>query len=461
MIRLRHIALPFLLLITITSGALRALEITFPVDVSRTDRGDGRSVKEIFDRFEGTYSGDFYRYGTYGDRSRAFRPDQTFFLNNIGINMAKTMENGLDYDLKMTTRFIDDRAISYRDDPHITSFYSTIGRKDVWRVRAGDLFPNLSRYTFSRFAKGFQGNYDRDIGAIKLRTAGVVARTERAREGSTLRRVARGAAATFESPTRIRNRPRWMIGYRLGSSYDALSSVDNPQVFTGIRDHKIDVHSVEYGAQLPGGWSYRGENAWSRGDTTFFHRSPRHGYAWNSDLFWTRQNRTPYAGIRRLLPIAFQLNWEITDPYFVAPLGIAGSDQYRWNTRTAHRWNENLDWNVGFLRLQDNVRNQREDRRTTITHATTLSLNSRPFMLIGGSPWTNNLPPSIRAIRTKFDLRFSDRSRSDFGINQKVEDYQYSVMYSNWGINFTGDYQFQITDDDVTPTAANRPTASG
>lgn len=49
-----------------------------------------------------------------------------FGLNNIGINMAKTMENGLDYELKVTTRFIDDRAISYRDDPHITSFYSTI-----------------------------------------------------------------------------------------------------------------------------------------------------------------------------------------------------------------------------------------------------------------------------------------------------------------------------------------------
>ena len=46
-------------------------------------------------------------------------------------------------------------------------------------------------------------------------------------------------------------------------------------------------------------------------------------------------------------------------------------------------------------------------------------------------------------------------------VNAKIEDYIYSLTYNNWGTTFVGDYSFQITDDDATPTNDRRVQAWG
>lgn len=440
-----------------------ALQVTFPIDAASGDTRPRvttlkpQSLRDYFDRFDMSYLGDVYRYGTYGDRSRAFRPDKLYQNHNFSWFAASHTKDGLDYEIKLSLRSVTDPAVSYRDDLHVTSFYSQIGRKDSWRARAGDIFPNLSRYTFNRFARGIQTEYQHDIGPVRLRSTGILSRVESAREQATLARDAIGAGLSLESPKLDRGKPRWFFGYRYASTSDELGSVDNAK---SLADLQVITHGVLYSAQLPRGWSYLGENAWSKGTTDRRTLVDRGGYAWLADVSWLRQSTTPRAGLARLAPFAFQFNWELVDPYFLAPVGIASANQLRWSARTAHRFNDNMDWSMSFLRLQDNVRNQATI--TNISRTSDVFVNMRPFYLFGSSPtWTDHLPESVKDVRTRLEFRYNDRDATNGSVNAKTEDYLYTVLYKILDINFTGDYQFQITDDDASPTSERRLQAYG
>jgi len=450
-----------ILLCSISAWA-NALQITFPVEVGSPDSSPktivlkARSLKDLFNRFEIRYGGDFYRYGIYGDRSRAFRPDKTYNTNQLGTLISSRTRKGLDYEIKMTLRTVTDPTLSYRDDLHFTDFYATVSRDKVWNLRAGDLYPNFSRYTLNRFVKGVRAQYFRPFENMRLDLRSVIGRTQRAREMATLRRVAIGTSATLESLELYKNRRKWFAGYRFASASDQVGSVDNA---LSLADLQIDVHSVEYGYQLPFNWtegdiSLGGENAWSRGSTDRKTVRDRGGYSWRNDLAWVRRSNKPYAGIARMAPFAVLFNWELNDPYFQAPLGIASQDQMRINLKTAHRFNSDIDWTFGYLRLENNVRNQ--IATTNTTQISNAAINMRPFMLFGDKGWTERLPDSVKKIRTKLEFRYSDRDASNGGVNQKIEDYLYSVQYANWGINFSGDYQFQITDDDISANSDRR-----
>jgi len=115
---------------------------------------------------------------------------------------------------------------------------------------------------------------------------------------------------------------------------------------------------------------------------------------------------------------------------------------------------------MSFLRLEDNVRNQKAV--TTPSRTTNLTSNLRPFKLFGDTgSWTQKLPQSVRDIRARIEFRYNDRDATDGTVNSKTEDYIYQLLYTNWGVNWTGDYQFQITDDDRTPTSDRRLQAFG
>lgn len=462
--RLLTLVFPAISMVIVSGGSAGGLQISFPATMEDGEVRQQevvlrrRSLRERFDRFDLVYSGDFYRFGTYGDRSRAFRPDHFYNVNNLSLFGQVKLQNGLDYELQLTNRYATDPAVTFRDDVHVTSFYSSLGRKDVWLTRVGDLYPNLSRYTLNRFAKGGQAWFNRPVGDdLVVRLTGVLGRVERSREMTSLRRVAIGSAATIESARQVRYRPAWTVGYRYAGASDQLGSVDNA---LNLADLQIDGHSVVYSAQLPWGLGFQGENAWSQGTTDRRVNRSRDGYAWSADLSWLKQSRDPYSGLARLAPFAAQAFWELTDPYFQAPLGIASADQRRWGGRTAHRFNPNVDWTLSFLRLEDNVRDQ--GLNTNITRTSNAVVNFRPFLLFGEEKnWTHLLPESVRAVRMKMDFRFNDRDASNGLTNQKIEDYIYQVLYANWGWNFTGDYQFQITDDDAVPVSDRRLQAYG
>lgn len=441
-----------------------AIQISFPTQLENGDTEQlavvvrGRSLRERFDRFDLVYTGDYYRFGTFGDRSRAFRPDQTYTNNNLSLFAQKKLENGLNYEIQMTDRFTTDPALTIRDDVHITSFYTSLGRPNVWLLRAGDIYPNLSRYSFIRSAQGGLAQYNRDLGDnLVVRLSGVLGSVERAREAATLRRAAVGSAATLESRRVVRGRPSWTIGHRFAAASDQLGSVDNAR---SLPDLQVDVHTVAYTAQLPHGFNLNGENGWSKGTSDRRTLRYRNGYAWSTNINWIKPSPTPYVGIRRLAPFAAQAYWELVDPYFQSPLGNVAANQLRWGGLTNHRFNENIDWTLSFLRFEDNVRNQ--GLVTTASRTSNAVVNMRPFRLFGASPaWTDYLPGSVRDIRTKLDFRYNLRDASNNSVNQKIEDYIYQVLYMNWGWNFTGDYQFQIIDDDVVPSAEHRLQAYG
>jgi hypothetical protein len=451
-------------LAVICGGPASALDISFPLDVGgdtsrvRTITVRARTLKELFRRYEVTYSGEVYRKGIYGSRASAFSPDKTYQTNNLGLFISSKLRNGLDYEVKLTTRMVTDPSVSFRDDLHFTAFYATLGRAKVWNVRAGDLYPNFSRYTLNRFVKGASAFYNRDFDErFKVRLSGVLARAQRSREHLTLRRIAVGTLANVESLRLDRGKPKWQFGYRWAGASDELGSVDHSRT---LADLQIDVHSLTYGAQLPWGWMISGENAWSTGSADRRTARDRDGNAWLTDLAWVRPSTDPpYKGMMRLAPFAFQFNWERVDPYFQSPLGIAAPNQLRWNARTAHRFNPNADWSMSFLRIEDNVRNQAVV--TNITRTSNVAVNLRPFHLFGDQGWSTRLFPSIRDIRTKLEFRYSDRDATNGTVNNRIEDYLYSVQYTNLGINFVGDYQFQITDDEARPANDRRLQAYG
>ncbi|MBL4888667.1 MAG: hypothetical protein JKX97_01440, partial [Candidatus Lindowbacteria bacterium] len=439
------------------TGPVTALQISFPVDVgdgqqtARSISLKARSLKEYFDRFQMSYSGEAYRFGTYGDRSRAFRPDNTDFQNLFGLRAAKKLENGINLETNIGMRHTTDPIISNRRDLQFTSFYASAGRKDKWLLRVGDLYPNLSRYSFSRFAEGALGKYTQNYDKFNIKYDVVAARTQRARENNTVERYASAVAATFESPNKVRNKPSWNIGYRMSQADDQLNSVDN---HGSIADLHIGVQSVVYGANSKSGWTMTGENAWSNGYADR-KRDPlvRQGYAWLTNIGWRKSYRAkPFEGIARIRPVAFQFNWELVDPYFQTALGVAASDQKRWSARSGHKWNENLDWTLSHLRLEDNVRNQK--LTTTVSRTTTVGVNTNFFKLFdpNNSTWLKLLPESIRNMKMRGEFRYNDRDASDNTVNAKIEDYVYSITYKNWGMSFKNDFSFQITDDDATPT---------
>lgn len=443
-------------------GPAHSLDISFPVEsgsgaaVRQRAESGVRTLKGYFDNFQVTYSGDVYRSSVDGDRSRVFRPDDTYWQNLTGITMAKNLENGTDYDIRMTLRHTTDPVITNRDDIHFTSFIATYRRPDVWEMRAGDLYPNLSRYTFNRFAEGWQGRHFTNIGdGLRLRTEGVIGRTQRARENATLLRAALGGGLTLESKRIVNNRPIWDLGVRHGYAADKLGSVDNHGT---LADLHLGVTSVVYNASLPSGWRVEGENAWSVGSSNR-KTSPadQNGYAWLTNINWSPPRTSePYEGMERLRPFAFQFNWELVDPYFLTGLGVAAADQKRWSARTAHRWNRYFDWTLSHLRLEDNVRDQKAV--TNISRTSTISLNSTPFRLFNPefTTWIEKVPESVKNIQARTEFRYNRRDASDASVNAKIEDYNYSLTYQNWNATFRGDYHFQITDDDARPNNERR-----
>lgn len=452
-----------LALATLIAGDALALQISFPIEA-----GDGkqiaqsvglkaRSLKEYFDRLQISYGLDAYRIGTQGDRTRAFRPDKTYYQNLLGGRAVKTLKNGVELESNLSLRHVTDPIITIRDDVHITSFYGSATKKDRWSIRAGDLYPNLSRYTFSRFSEGLMGSYMNDVGPVRWNLTGVFSQTERAREANTLRRGASAGAATFSSLTMVRNKPKWEIGYRQSHASDKVKSVDNHGAAVDLH---VGSQAVIYSTNLPSGWSIDGENSWSSGTPNRKSLTDSHvrdGFAWLTNISWLKDfSSKPYEGIQRLRPFAFQANWELVDPYYLSPLGVAAADQQRWTVRTAHRWNENLDWGISHLRLQDNVRNQKNVTSTSRT--TSVSVNTSFFKLFDeeSSTWIKLLPESFLDMKMRGEFRFNDRDASDATVNSKIEDYVYSVTYNNWGTTFTNDYSFQISDDDATPANDRR-----
>lgn len=444
------------------SAPLRALQITFPLEapngevIQKPVTLKSRTLKEYFDKFQVTYKSDVYRYGTYGDRSRAFRPDKTYYQELLGITAGKKLRNDIHYEVKGTLRYVTDPIVTLRDDVHFTSLVGLVEKEDFWRMRFGDLYPRLSRYSFNRFAEGWQGSLQRDLGSFaKVRLLGVTARTEREREAASLLRTALAGGADLASQTLVRGRPRWFVGYRYSHAADKLNSVDNHGSLVNAHS---SVSSAVYAFRLNGGWTITGENAWSGGErdrkTAWVHKR---GKAWLTDVTWLKPRESkPYRGLHRLLPFALQASWERVSPDFLTLLGVAATDQQKYSIRTAHRWNSFLEWSLSYLRLEDNVEEQKSV--TNISRTTTAGLKMRPFRLLNDkySTWISRLPDSVKDIRLKADFRYNFRDATDATVNQKVEDYIYSLFYRNWGANFRLDYQFQITDDDVNANNERR-----
>lgn len=422
-------------------------------------------LKAIIDKIDASYGIDWYRTQTTGNTARAFRPSNTFQLHNVTAGF-KDRFGAVDADIQTALRWTNDNTITRTRDYKIMSFSAQFDRRDAWFLRFGDIFPNFSPYTFSRSAQsGAHGFYNIPIwgGQFRITGAAGIANREQEYTGGTeagqYRRWASGGSLGWDGdgPGPL---GKLQVSLQASSAHDDGSSITSRRTSGGtpIPLMDIDVYSFRYAVQLPAGFSWRGEDAYSDGnrDRT---RSPslqRYGTAHNTVLDWSRPSSWGAArSLGRLLPIRFRADYEWVDPDFLTELGSAAVDQLRWGANSDFRWNENLDWTVSHLRNEDNVR----ERLTTstapiinINRISSLRMNVRPFALLG----LQSLPEHIRALRYTAEFRYNDRDATNNSANQKIEDYIQSLDYRVAGMNWGADYKWQLRDDDITALSDRR-----
>lgn len=436
-------------------------------------------LHRIYDKLDVLYGVDIYRVTTRGNTSRAFRPAQTFQLHNLSLGY-RDRYGDIDVDVQSALRWTDDITITHSRDAKIQSFHAGLERRDVWSLRVGDIFPNLSNYTFNRSAQnGTNGWYRWPALGGNLRLTGAVGITNREQEftGGTepgqYRRYASGGALDWEG-----DGPgpfgKMVAGFRVSDAHDELSSITSRNGRGGTPIPRLDIvdYSFKYDVALPAGISWRGEDALSDGnrDRTKSPSLHRIGTAHNSALDWRRPSDwgEPRSALR-LLPIGLRGDFEWVDPDFLTELGSAAVDQMRWDVNSDFRWSDALDWTASYLRNEDNVRNRIKTGTvpvTNISQNTTFRMNSRPFglfletgaptpaepTLMPGDPlsrWFPWNPNHLRDFRYTYEFRYNDRGATNNTVNTKIEDYDNAVNYRNWGIDWRGGYKYQLTDDDV------------
>lgn len=452
-------------------------------DVDSNDASRSRALRSYFSdstlerltqalhALDVTYGVDWYRTRVSGNTTRAFRPQQTFQLHNATTGY-KDRFGSVDADIQAALRWTDDITITRSRDYKLMSFSAQFDRANTWRLRFGDVFPNLSPYTYSRSARtGAHGWYAREVlgGTLKLTAVTGVTNREQEYTGRTeagqYRRLASGGAIDWEGPGFGPLR-RLKTGLRASSAHDDGSSISSRRTSGGafIPRLDIDVYSFQYEAELPAGLTWRGENAYSDGnrDLTRGEVLQRTGTAHNTALDWSRPAAwgRPSA-FARLLPIRMRADYEWVDPDFLTELGSASVDQMRWGTGADFRWNDNFDWAITHMRNQDNVR----DRVTTsvvpitnVNRVSSLRMNSRPFAILasGLGGVFGRIPEHVRNIRYTSEFRYNNRDATNNSANQKIEDYSHSLDYQVLGVSLGADYKYQLTDDDIRALSDRR-----
>ncbi len=427
-------------------------------------------LKAVLEKIDAMYGIDWYRTRTSGNLARAFRPSSTFQLHNATIGY-KDRYGEVDADIQTALRWTNDNSITRTRDYKMMSFAAQFDRKDAWRLRFGDIFPNFSPYTFSRSARtGVHGYYNLPLWSGQFRVTGAAGVTNREQEftggseAGQYRRWASGGSLAWEGADGPGPLGKLQVSLQAASSHDDGSSIRSRRSSGGtlIPRLDVDVYSFRYEAGLPAGFTWRGENAYSDGNRD--RTRPvlqRYGTAHNTALDWFRPSAwgAP-AGLRRLLPVRFRADYEWVDPDFLTDLGSASVDQLRWGTSSDFRWNENLDWTVSHLRNEDNV----TERATTsvepiinINRTSSIRMNMRPLALLGLS----SLPENLRQLRYTTEFRYNNRDASNNSANQKIEDYSHSLDHRIAGINLGADYKWQLRDDDINALTDRRMSEWG
>lgn len=423
-------------------------------------------ITRILDKVDFMYGIDWYRTNTEGNKTRSFKPSNVFQLHSVSAGYREKFGD-VAFDFQSSLRWTNDFTITRSRDYKIQSIYGNFERAEKWALRVGDIFPNFSPYTFTRSARyGAHGWYKYPMLGGNLKLAGALGVTNRDQEftGGTeagqYRRWASGTSLDWEGDDGPGPIEKLTAGFRFSNARDDGSSITSRTGSGGtpIAKMDIDVASFRYEAGLPWGISWRGENAYSNGTRDMAAANPLHRYgtAHNTALDWRRPSAWGTPGtIARVLPASIRADYEWVDPDFLTELGSAAVDQMRWGVNTDHRWSDALDWTTSFIHNENNVKRRIQAGNVVINTSRTASfrMNMRPFELSSG---LFTVPDHLRTIRYGFEFRRGEQSASNATSNSKNEDYNHSIDYKNWGINWNGDYKVQLRDDDIAATNDRR-----
>ncbi|RMH58756.1 MAG: hypothetical protein D6679_03850 [Candidatus Hydrogenedentota bacterium] len=472
----------FLILFIGGSSARSANSYSFPAKPSFSRGGGGNGdqssihsdttfhdrfaagFRRVYDRLYLNYAVDVYRTGTYGNQSRSFTPPKTFQQHYINVGYTDRF-NDISIDARSTLRWTDDVTLTRSRDFKIQSIYAQAEKRNRWGLRFGDVFPNLSPYVYNRSAQyGSHLWYRRPGFGGELKLIGTAGITRREQEfiGGTepgqYRRYAYGAGIEWEGkgPGPFKKVKAGLVG---SLAMDDRSSLNIHSNTSGpIPELRIGVSSFKYEAALPFGLTWRGEDAYSEGDRdrTQGGALSRTGWAHRSALDW----RLPFVLEKkrriatRLLPVALRADYEWVDPDFLTELGSAAVDQQRWGGGADFRWSNALTWNLSYFFNNDNVLHRITSGAALVNsnQVTTARMSAKPFALTGST----TLPLNLQNLQYGFEFRHNKQAASNGISNRKIEDYNHSLSYRNWGFAFGGDYKYQLTDDDVSATNDRR-----
>lgn len=417
-------------------------------------------VRRIYDNLDLTYGIDWYRTGNYGDKSRSFKPDETFQMHNTTIGYDDKFGD-VAMDIRSSLRWTDDITISRSKDFKIQSLYGNFEKQNKWALRFGDIFPNLSQYTYSRSARyGTHGWYKWSGLGGELKLAGALGVTNREQEfiGATqspqYRRWASGGSLDWEGEGW-----KWLgkttAGFRVSVARDDGATITSRRGPSNakIPDLHIANYSFKYEAALPAGFGVQGENAYSNGnrDRSDESSKDRYGTAHRTAFNWRRPSAWGEpAKMARFLPISGRADYEWVSPNFLTDLGSAAVDQLKWGGGLDFRWNDSLDWSASYLLNHDNVRKRITSvtvpaPNVNINQTTSLKLNLKPFAML----LPTAAPEFLKELKYGFEFRFNDRDATNLSANSKIEDYNHSLDYRFMGLIWSSDYKFQLTDDDI------------
>lgn len=380
-----------------------------------------------------TYGLRVATYDVDGATGRSFRPEGGVYENDLSAQNRYGFADGRFFEWKADLRQLDDRQVTTRRDVQLVGLNAGYGRAGRYEARFGDVFANLSRYSFTRSFEGLSAFWAIPRGRMPdfrlLLASGRVQRGIDNRQFTRYANGLRGAWSGIALPGSL-VKPI-TIGLNASAVHDDRASANVPNL--AVLDGRV--YSVDWTIPLAlADFVLDGEAAKTYVNPNFLSPTSRErvGTAVRGSLRGTPRGWNVAANIERV------------DPDAQSPLGSVAPDQFRWDASLSGRPVADVQLGLQFLRSENNV--TRRLASTSMTHTFGSNLSSPILKRFLDARWDSSPAGALRNAVFTAGYRVSDRLTSNRTFDNSFEDGNFGVstQWSGWRASANRSYQITI-----------------
>jgi hypothetical protein len=396
-----------------------------------------------------------YKPDYSGDLSRASKLERTYREHNAGFHFVRSQGDYI-WSTNSAIRWSNDPTIAGNQvrDWKVLSLMTTLSYKDRWDATLGNVLPNYHRYALSSSLDGVLANYRQNFGGVRMEASASTGRSARGTDASLARWVT-GSHLAFSTQAPQGGGTVWgpLESAKLGLTgslvHDDRST--SPTTTLAVADARAAASKLEL--RFLGGWSGEFDYGFSSGQTDVRTATrEQSGGAGAARVSYRRPSGgAERIGLRRLLPVGWQGNYEIVSDDYFAPAASAGADIKRWSSNTDYEFYDWLGLNTSMSRLEDNAKDRR--LHTNYTTSQNYRLNVTPFnaprlMTVGLRE-----PLELSNLKLSLDFRRTERAATNLASNTNTEDYSIGLGHQLRKFSLGAQYAWQLVDNDLNANA--------